>query len=63
MHLKPIKEEADPVETNKERNKNNKPLPVAKNEDVEFNEELADENDLEAMRRAEEADCRAARNE
>jgi len=46
------------MERNRERNKNNEPLPTAQNEDVEFNEELADEDDLEAMRRAQEADCR-----
>lgn len=34
-------------------------LPVAKNEDVEFSAELADEDDREAMQRAEEADQRA----
>jgi hypothetical protein len=34
-------------------------LPVAKNEDVEFSVELADEDDREAMQRAEEADQRA----
>jgi len=34
-------------------------LPVASAEDVEFAEELADEDDLEAQQRAEEADVRA----
>ncbi|MFX3633695.1 MAG: YfhD family protein [Candidatus Pristimantibacillus sp.] len=34
-------------------------LPVAKNEDVEFSEELADEADLQAAKRAAEADQRA----
>lgn len=33
-------------------------LPVAKNEDVEFSEELADEADREAARRAAAADQR-----
>lgn len=33
-------------------------LPVAKNEDVEFAAELADEDDLEAQQRAEAADDR-----
>ncbi|MBN2983289.1 MULTISPECIES: YfhD family protein [Cohnella] len=35
-------------------------LPVASAEDVEFSQELADEDDLEAQQRAEEADRRAA---
>jgi len=34
-------------------------LPIGGNEDVEFSEELADENDKEAQRRAEAADTRA----
>jgi hypothetical protein len=33
-------------------------LPVAKNEDVEFSRELADEEDLEALERMEAADAR-----
>ncbi|AHD06351.1 YfhD family protein [Paenibacillus larvae] len=33
-------------------------LPIAKNEDVEFNTELADRDDLVAVRRAEAADHR-----
>lgn len=33
-------------------------LPIGKNEDVEFSEELADEDDLEAVKRAEAADNR-----
>ncbi|WP_213527584.1 YfhD family protein [Paenibacillus cisolokensis] len=36
-------------------------LPVGKYEDVEFAEERADTDDLEARRRAEEADARAER--
>ncbi|WP_079910568.1 YfhD family protein [Paenibacillus sp. 32352] len=36
----------------------NKKLPVAKNEDVEYNAEFADEEDLEARERAEQADAR-----
>jgi|GEM_PF-1064121 len=35
-------------------------LPSASAEDVEFSEELADEDDLEAQQRAAEADRRAA---
>ncbi|WP_276356009.1 YfhD family protein [Cohnella caldifontis] len=35
-------------------------LPMASAEDVEFSEALADEDDLEARQRAEEADRRAA---
>ncbi|MBM7565624.1 YfhD family protein [Paenibacillus sacheonensis] len=34
-------------------------LPIGKNEDVEFSEEQADNADLIAMKRAEEADARA----
>jgi len=41
---------------NNERNQ----LPVAKSEDVEFSEELADRDDREARNRAEAADRRAA---
>lgn len=33
-------------------------MPVGKNEDVEFSLEEADQDDLEALRRAEEADRR-----
>jgi hypothetical protein len=33
-------------------------LPTAKNEDVEFDMELADADDIEALERAEEADHR-----
>lgn len=33
-------------------------LPIAKNEDVEFDMELADEDDLEALERMEAADKR-----
>jgi len=33
-------------------------LPAAKNEDVEFSRELADEDDLEALERSKEADAR-----
>lgn len=42
----------------KQRAKHNKRLPVAKNEDVEFSQELADQADVTAQRRAEEADRR-----
>ncbi len=33
-------------------------MPIAKNEDVEFSRELADEEDMEAMKRMEAADRR-----
>lgn len=36
----------------------NEPFPIGKNEDVEFSEALADEDDLEAVERAEAADNR-----
>ncbi|WP_081824065.1 YfhD family protein [Paenibacillus sp. UNC451MF] len=39
-------------------NQQNQKLPVAKNEDVEYNAEFADEEDLEALERAEQADSR-----
>lgn len=35
-------------------------LPIASAEDVEFSEEWADEDDMEALQRAAEADHRAA---
>ncbi|RAP76736.1 YfhD family protein [Paenibacillus montanisoli] len=38
-------------------------LPIGKNEDVEFSEELADEDDKKAMQRAAEADARAQSRE
>jgi len=41
----------------------NKRLPIASAEDVEFSEELADEEDKEAMERAEAADRRATGEE
>ncbi|BBH21314.1 hypothetical protein Back11_26590 [Paenibacillus baekrokdamisoli] len=37
-------------------------LPISKNEDVEFSEDLADENDIKAQQRAAEADKRAERS-
>ncbi|WP_245948281.1 YfhD family protein [Paenibacillus sambharensis] len=40
----------------------NRKLPVAKAEDVEYSEELADMNDREARARAEAADRRAERS-
>ncbi|GIP35853.1 YfhD family protein [Paenibacillus sp. J2TS4] len=44
----------------KEKNENrSRELPVTKNEDVEFSREWADEDDLEALARAEAADERA----
>ncbi|WP_274651944.1 YfhD family protein [Paenibacillus humicola] len=41
--------------------KRSDPLPVAKNEDIEFSEALADKDDQEAERRAAAADSRAER--
>lgn len=38
-------------------------LPAAKNEDVEFSGELADADDLKAIRRAEAADARQEGNQ
>jgi len=40
----------------------NQPMPSAKNEDVEFSEELADAADLEAAERAAQADARQERS-
>jgi hypothetical protein len=37
-------------------------LPIGKNEDVEYSEELADQADREAQRRANAADQRAEQN-
>ena len=39
--------------------KQNKNIRIAKAEDVEYSEELADQNDIEARERAEKADRRA----
>lgn len=44
--------------TQKQNQKQSDKLPIAKNEDVEFNTELADRDDLVAVRRAEAADHR-----
>lgn len=41
-----------------ERNAENEVLPIAKSEDVEFSEALADADDREALERAEAADER-----
>jgi hypothetical protein len=49
--------------SNEQTNNNHEQLPIAKNEDVEFSAELADEDDFEALERAEEADCRQQTNE
>jgi hypothetical protein len=44
---------------NKGRNRQeNQKLPIAKNQDVEFSMDLADEEDLKALERAEAADKR-----
>jgi len=43
---------------NAERKYENKRLPIGRNEDVEYSEELADADDLEAQERAEAADRR-----
>ncbi|WP_371320131.1 YfhD family protein [Chengkuizengella axinellae] len=41
-----------------DKKESNKNLPISKNEDVEFSEELADEEDMKAQERAAEADHR-----
>ncbi|RJE89864.1 YfhD family protein [Paenibacillus sp. 1011MAR3C5] len=46
-------------EHNELENVNFGQLPISKNEDVEFSEELADEADRKAQQRAKEADERA----
>jgi len=43
-----------------DENESPQSMPTASAEDVEFSEELADEDDLEAQQRAAEADRRAA---
>lgn len=45
------------MEDQRDRNRN-KQLPITRNEDVEFSSEAADEEDLEALMRAEAADHR-----
>lgn len=45
-------------ETNRLHDKTARKLPVAKNEDVEFEVEFADEEDMEAVERANDADAR-----
>lgn len=44
--------------TNELNNSEEQQLPIAKNEDVEFSAELADEDDVEAQERANAADYR-----
>lgn len=39
-------------------NNSEKQLPVGKNEDVEFSQDIADDNDVEAQERAKAADNR-----
>ena len=46
------------MKTKNDRKQAKADLPVAKNEDVEFDGELADEDDLEALERAKAADRR-----
>jgi hypothetical protein len=41
-----------------QNNKNDRKLPIAKNEKVEFSADLADVDDIEAVKRAEAADNR-----
>lgn len=48
-------QENNPMNAGQNRQKN---LPIAKNEDVEFSRELADEDDMEALERMEAADSR-----
>lgn len=45
------------MEDQREHNRN-KQLPVTHNEDVEFSREAADEDDIEALQRAESAEQR-----
>ncbi|WP_082053704.1 YfhD family protein [Gordoniibacillus kamchatkensis] len=45
-------------ETNRRHQKTARQLPVAKNEDVQYDAEFADEDDKEAAERAHEADAR-----
>ncbi len=40
------------------KKQSNKQVPVEKNEDIEFSRELADQEDMEAVARAESADER-----
>ena len=42
--------------TSQEKSQKSKNLPIAKNEDVEFSNEAADNEDIEALERAAEAD-------
>jgi hypothetical protein len=45
-------------ETNRRQERPARKLPVAKNEEVEFDAEFADEDDAEALQRAHDADAR-----
>jgi hypothetical protein len=45
-------------ESNRLQDRSARKLPVAKNEDVEYVAEFADEDDVEAAERAHEADAR-----
>ncbi len=52
------KEETDMSDLERQANQANRQLPIAKNEDVEFASELADQADVEARERAADADER-----
>lgn len=43
---------------NEKKNQGKEQLPINKVEDVEFSQDLADQEDLEALQRAQEADRR-----
>lgn len=53
-----VKEDTDMSENERQANQANRQLPIAKNEDVEFASELADQADVEARERAADADER-----
>lgn len=50
--------------TNKRKSPKRQPdeIPIARNEDVEFSMDQADQEDLEALKRAEEADRRVLKS-
>lgn len=50
--------EHNPDRVTKRRKSDTSRLPVGHNEDVEFSEELADQEDWEALERSERADAR-----
>ncbi|MDF2964410.1 MAG: YfhD-like protein [Paenibacillus sp.] len=51
------------TEQQKQQRESQQRLPIGKNEDVDYSAEMADEDDLEAVERANQADARQEQSE